>query len=109
MNHDPLLGELRRRKRGEENAYFRARDRELIDRLHELRDDERRVRLRELVCGRCPECAARLVRVSHHDVTVDECPFGHGTWMTEREARALARRERNSWIARYLYRLRPVV
>jgi hypothetical protein len=106
---DPLTEKLRQRERAEEDVYFRARDRALVDRLHETQEEERRAVLRELVVGRCPECAAYLRDRSHHDVTVQECPAGHGMWMTEREAHALARRERDSWIARYLYRPRPVV
>ena len=30
-------------------------------------------------------------------------------WLTEAELHALAERERNSWIGRYFYRLKPVV
>jgi Transcription factor zinc-finger len=106
---DPLTEKLRHRERAEEDVYFRARDRELIDRLQGVRDEERRALLREFVLGRCPECAAHLTSTSHHGVTIQECPSGHGMWMTETEAQALARRERDSWIARYLYRPRPVV
>lgn len=106
---DPILDYLRRRERAIENFYFAARDRELLERLHERQEWNRSERLRERIGGRCPECVAPLMSRTRHGVTVEECPFGHGMWTTPQKARLLARRERDSGIGRYLYAPRPVV
>jgi len=95
--------------RAEEDIYFAKRDRELIRRLHQGSEEEQRRRVRELSHMRCPECGARLARADHFGVIIEECPVGHGMWLTEVEMRTLARRERNSWIGRYFYRPKPVV
>jgi Zn-finger nucleic acid-binding protein len=52
---------------------------------------------------RCPDCGAHLTGVAHHGVAVEECPAGHGMWLTEVEIHTIANRERHSWIARYFY------
>ena len=106
---DPFVEKLRLRERGEEDVYFARRDRELLAKLHEGGEEEQRARLREITRMRCPECGARLVSVKHHEVAIEECPLGHGMWMTEAEMRILAERERHSWVGRYFYRPKPVV
>jgi hypothetical protein len=108
-HHDTFLDKVRLKERAEEDIYFGARDREILRDLHRQSEERQRALVRELSHMRCPECGARLKSVSHHAVIVEECPDGHGMWMTERERRDLARREKNSWIGRYLYRLKPVV
>ena len=105
---DRLLRKMKLKERVEEDVFFAARDREILSRLHEANEDERRGWIRELARSRCPECGARLARATHHDVTIEECPVGHGLWMTETELRTLAVRETSSWIARYFYRPKPV-
>ena|ERR1051326_7169525 len=106
---DQLTEKMRLKERAEEDVYFAARDRELLRRLAAGNDEEARRQLRELTHMRCPDCGARLAGVDHRGVHVEECPFGHGMWMTEVERRTLARREANSWIGRYLYGPKPVV
>jgi TFIIB-like protein len=106
MDDDRLEEKLRLRERAEEDLYFARRDRELIAKLRDVDDETQRRNIRELVYMRCPDCGARLRRATHHEVTIEECPAGHGLWMTEAEMHALARRERDSWLARYLYRPR---
>src|SRR5512138_1382287 len=107
--HDPFVRKLALKERADEDQFFAARDRQLLARLHEAGEEERRRLVRDLAHMRCPECAARLARATHHGVTIEECPRGHGMWITEAEMRTLARRERRSWIGRYFYRPKPVV
>jgi Transcription factor zinc-finger len=106
---DPFVRKLLLKERAEEDIFFAARDRELIGRLHQGSEDEQRRRVQELSRMRCPECGAHLARADHLGVTIEECPVGHGMWLTGTEMLTLARRERNSWIGRYFYRPRPVV
>ena len=106
QERDPLIEKLNEKEKAEEDIYFARRDRELIAKLREVRDEGQRRHIRELAYMRCPDCGARLKRATHHGVTIEECPAGHGMWMSEDELHALAKRERDSWIARYLYRPR---
>ena len=108
-DRDPFLEKLTLRERAEEDVYFAKRDRELLARLHEASDEEQQQRLRDVVRMRCPECGARLRRVTHHGVAVEECPVGHGMWMTAEEMRTLAERERQSWLGRYVHLPKPVL
>jgi uncharacterized protein with PIN domain len=94
------------KERADENVFFARRDDELVARLRATRDEAARRRILERAYLRCPDCGAGLVRASHHGVTIEECPDGHGLWLTAAEFRTLARRERRSWISRYLYRPR---
>ncbi len=89
--------------RTEEDDYFVRRDRELIERLRDVADDEQRRNVRTLSYLRCPTCGARLTRSTHYGVAVAECPAGHGMWLTESEHHTLAKRERDSWLWRWLY------
>ena len=107
--HHGLVRKFELKERADEERFFKARDRELLARLHEANEEKRRHLVREVAHMRCPECAARLVRATHYGVTIEECPLGHGMWMTGTAMRTLARRERRSWIGRYFYRPRPVV
>ena len=105
---DPLR-ELKLREQAEEDIFFARRDRELIQRLRDAHDHALREHIRELTRMRCPHCGARLQRVEHHGVTVEECPSRHGMWLTQAELETLAKREHDSWIGRYFYRPKPVV
>jgi hypothetical protein len=100
---------LEQKERAEEDLFFARRDRMLVEQARARREERRRRRLRALVHMRCPDCAATLVSVKHHGVTVEECPDGHGIWITETDLHTLARRERNSWFGRYFYRPRPLL
>ena len=106
---DPLGEKLKKKERAEEDIFFAKLDQELIARLRNATEEERWRHIRELALMRCPDCGARLTKVTHYGVTIDECPTGHGMWLTQSEQHTLARREHDSWIARYFYRLRPVV
>jgi len=103
-----LLRQIALKERAEEDRYFTARDHELLRKLHEATEEQDRAFVRELAHHRCPECGARLREDRNRGVTVRACPDGHGLWMTEMEMRTLGRRERNSWLGRYLYRPKRV-
>lgn len=105
---DPLR-KVTLRERAEEDVFFARHDRELIQKLRDAHDAALHEHLQELTRMRCPDCGARLNRVAHHGVTVEECPTGHGLWLKQAEVETLAQRERDSWLGRYFYRLKPVV
>ena len=98
---------LKEKERAEETVFFTKRDRALLEKLRSSGDKAQRRNLRELAYLRCPDCGARLRKATHHGVTIEECPDGHGLWLTESEMHTLAKRERSSWIGRYFYRLKP--
>jgi hypothetical protein len=99
---------LKQKEKAEENVFFGRHDRDLLERIRLARDDSLREEIKELTHMRCPECGALLRQTEHHGVTIEQCPEGHGLWLTESQMHALARRERDSWIGRYLYRPRLV-
>ena len=107
-----LSEKLKEKERAEEDVYFGKRDRVLLEELR-LKTETQQQGTRTLAGMRCPDCGTVLERVTHHGVTIEQCPEGHGLWLTEAELHALAKRERDStkrerdsWIARYLYRPR---
>ena len=106
---DPFLEKWRHKEQGEEDVYFARRDRQLIEKLREIKDAADRRHIQELVRMRCPDCGETLVRATHSGVTIAECAAGHGMWITPSQLRVLAERERNSWITRYFYQPKPVI
>jgi DNA repair exonuclease SbcCD ATPase subunit len=95
---------LRKKEQAEENVFFNKHDRALVEKLRRRRDDTQRRQLRSLTHMRCPECGTPLEQAVHFGVTIEQCPRAHGLWLTESEMHALAKREHDSWIARYFYR-----
>ena len=87
----------------EEDIFFARGDRALIDRARRAGDEERRAYVREVAHKRCPDCGAHLVGVTPHGVPIEQCPGGHGMWLTDTKMRTIALRERHSWISRYFY------
>ena len=90
-------------ERDEEDLFFARGDRALIDKARRASDEERRTYVREVARMRCPDCSVRLVEVAHHGVAIEQCPAGHGMWLTDVKMRTLANRERHAWIGRYFY------
>jgi uncharacterized protein with PIN domain len=103
---ETLSEKLKEKERADENVFFARRDDELVAQLRAATNEAARRRILERAHLRCPDCGAGLVRATHHGVAIEECPDGHGLWLTAAELRTLARRERNSWIGRYFYRPR---
>ena len=108
-DRDPLLDKLTLRARAEEHAHLARLDRLRIAELRTAQDERLRREIHELVAMRCPECGLPLRHVTRYGVTIEQCPAEHGLWMTETARQDLGRRERHSWIGRYLYRPKPVV
>lgn len=108
-DRDELTERLHEKGRAEEGVFFGRRERELLARWRRRAHVHDKAFLREVVAGRCPGCGERLGHVRHFGVEIQECPAGHGMWLTEAEMRTLAERERHSWIGRYFYRPRPLV
>ena len=105
-DRESFAEKLHEKGRAEEHVYFARRDRALIAKLCDVKDENQRRHIQELAYMRCPDCGARLKRVTHYGVTIEECPGGHGMWLTESEMHTFAKRERNSWIGRYFLRPR---
>lgn len=100
-DRDALVEKLRSREHGEEDVYFSRRDRELIDRIRERRRAEEEEALRRRARMRCPECGVHLVDVRRRGILTEECPAGHGVWMSLEALYEIPIRERDSWFARY--------
>jgi len=106
LSEERFVRKWQLKERAEEDVYFAARDQAALRALREGNEEENEELIREVIRMRCPECGARLDPMRRRGVTVERCPLGHGMWMTDAELRTLARRERYSWIGRYLYRPR---
>ena len=98
-----MVDRLQEKERGEEDVFFASHDRELIEKLRGAKDEEQRRHIQELTSMRCPDCGARLKPAAHYGVTIEECPAGHGMWLTATELLTVAKREHDSWLRRYLY------
>ncbi len=95
---DRFGDKLRDVERAREDQYFADRDRKLVQEIR-AKDEEA-----EKAAGvvRCPKDGTRLEQHSHHDVTVEECPTCHGVWLDYGELHAMAGKENDGWIARWL-------
>jgi len=94
---DRLGDKLRDAERAREDQYFAERDRKLVE---ELRAKEGPAT--DAAAMRCPKDGALLEQHSHHGVTVEECPACHGMWLAYGELQAMAGKESDGWIARWL-------
>jgi len=101
---DRLGKKLQDKERGDEDRYFAERDRELIEKLKQDKTATEETALRQQALMRCPKCGAQLVSIQHHDVTVEECPACQGMWLDRGELEALAQRENEGWLARFIRR-----
>ena len=97
---DRLGDKLRDAERGREDQYFAERDRKLVEGLHAKEEAEKAAKEAGLM--RCPKDGTRLEQHSHHGVTVEECPSCHGMWLDYGELQAMAGKENDGWIARWL-------
>lgn len=99
---DRLGDKLRKKEKGEEDRYFAEREEAALRKLREQRAAVGTSAERM----RCPQCSQPLVTVSEHGVKVDECPSGHGMWLDHHDLETIAKREHDSWLGRYFYRLK---
>jgi DNA repair exonuclease SbcCD ATPase subunit len=107
QERDPFTEKLHQKEQAEEDIFFARRDRELLEQMRRARAEELHAELRRLAHTRCPDCGTELTHATHHGIRASECPLGHGMWLRTHESRAIADRERHSWIGRYVYRPRP--
>jgi hypothetical protein len=97
---DRLGNKLRDAERGREDQYFAERDRKLVEELRAKEAAAKAAPPAGLMC--CPKDGTRLEEHSHHGVTVEECPSCHGMWLDYGELQAMAGKENDGWIARWL-------
>jgi hypothetical protein len=91
---------LRDAERAREEQYFAERERKLVETLRAKEATTRAARGAEPM--RCPKDATQLQQHSHQGVTVDECPSCHGMWLDHGDLQALAGKDSDGWIARWL-------
>ena len=101
---DRLGTKLRDAERAREDQYFAQRDRELVERMRQSKDQEIEKHMREAALMRCPKCGARLQPSKLYGVSVDECPECQGLFLEKGELQVIASRENEGWIARWLRR-----
>jgi ribosomal protein L37AE/L43A len=99
---DRLGDKLREVERGREDQYFAERDRELIKKLRQEKDEAVEAVQRETSLGRCPRCGAKLVERRVRGLAVDDCPSCGGIWLDRGEFEELARQEKGGWLGRLL-------
>ncbi len=105
MSEKDRLGEkLRDAERGREDQFFAERDRQLIEQLRRTKGDDAEATLKQAAHMRCPKCGTRLGQRTLHGISVDECSSCHGVWLDEGELQAIATKEDDGWLARWLRR-----
>jgi uncharacterized protein len=103
---DRLGDKLRDAERGREDQYFAELDRKLIEKRRRERQteagDEEESPAKRAGSMRCPKCGEVLEQRTLHEVTVDTCPSCQGMWLEKGELEAIAKREDEGWISRWL-------
>lgn len=64
-----------------EDEYFARRDAELLNTTRAQQTSLREQIERQKHIMKCPRCGGDLTKVTLHNVEVDICPEGHGTWL----------------------------
>ncbi len=101
---DRLGEKLRAAEKAREDKFFAERDRELLLKLKAKAGTQDEEAVRELAHMRCPKCGERLATRIRLDVSIDECPAGHGMWLDTGELDKLVARESSGWLSRFLGR-----
>src|SRR5262245_24248859 len=92
---DRFGDKLRDVERAREDQYFAEQDRKLVEALR-----AKEARGTGLTC--CPKDGTQLETHCHNGVTVEECPSCHGMWLDYDGQQAMAGKENDGWIARWL-------
>lgn len=100
---------LRERGRAEENHFFAMRDRELIEKLKQQKEEEQEQTVKELATARCPRDGERLSQRELQGVTIDDCPICHGIWLDKGELEALSACQGSEGVGNFLARLTSVL
>ena len=100
-NEKDRLGEkLRDKQKGEEDRYFSARDRELLEKLKQQKAAGAEAAPGAMLC---PRDGTALVEIDQHGVTIEECPQCGGMWFDKGEVETVAAREKDSWLGRLIF------
>jgi len=91
-------------ERAREEQFFAKRDRELIEKARQEKEQRAETEQRAMAHMRCPKCGTRLTERVVNEVTVDECPSCGGMWLDQGEIKEVARRETvgENWLTRLL-------
>lgn len=90
---------LRDKQKAEEDRYFSARDKELLEKLKRQKSGAAEA----APSMRCPKDGTALVAIDQHGVTVEECPQCGGLWFDKGEVETVAAREKDSWLGRLIF------
>ena len=100
---------FREKGRAEENRFFAKRDRDLIEKLKQQKEEEQEQTLKELATTRCPRDGERLTQRELHGVTIDDCPVCLGIWLDKGELEALSERQGTEGVGSFLSQLASVL
>src|SRR5215510_8804991 len=78
---DRLGAKLREREKADEDRYIAQRDAELIEKLKQQQSSQQNASLQQQALMHCPKCGTKLTTVTHHDISVEECPSCQGMWL----------------------------
>jgi hypothetical protein len=103
---DRLGDKLKDVERGREEQYFAELDRKLIEQQRAQRERGAResveADIKKAALMHCPKCGESLTQRTLHGVTVDTCPACQGMWLEKGELEAIAKRENEGWVSRWL-------
>jgi hypothetical protein len=98
VEKDRFGDKLRDKEKAEEDRFFAERDREA---LQKLRAED--AAAAPVETGRCPRCLTAMTQRKIEQVTIDECPSGHGVWLDAGELESL-RGEKQGWLSQLVRR-----
>ena len=99
---DRLGDTLHKKEKAEEDRFIQERDAAALERLRKQQAAAKHA-AHDATLGRCPRCGEHLVHAHHQNVTVEQCPAGHGMWLDKKDQEHVASRERDSWLGRIIY------
>ena len=106
-NEKNRLGETEFVERAEEDFYFAAKDRAL---LQEMKTETRMIEaaMRQERAATCPKCGGKFVVYSFMDFVLDRCESCEGIWLDKGELegilRSAARGPLGAFLERYFYK-----
>lgn len=93
---DRLGDTLKKKQKAEEDLFFAEQDRQAVERLRAARAAA------NTPAAECPRCGKPLALEDRRGVAIDVCPAGCGMWLDAGELEEIAKREKDSWLARLL-------
>jgi len=85
----------------EEDGFFVRREREAIERLHQMSEQQRRFP--------CPECGRPLQERSINGMSIKACSACHGAWIAEDRLATSAKEKHDNWARNFLSGLMHLV